>query len=108
MRILFDNGTPAALKRFLGHHDVVTAIETGWERLENGDLLRVAEEDGFELLLTTDKRIRYQQNMRGRNIALVVLGNQQWPVARFHVEKIVAAVDAAVPGSYFEVEIPFA
>jgi len=107
MRILFDNGTPDALRAHLQEHEVTLARHAGWERLINGSLLKVAEEGGFELLLTTDKNIRYQQNLAGRKIALVVLGNQQWPVARLHVEKIVAAVNGSTPGSYVEVEIPF-
>jgi hypothetical protein len=56
--------------------------------------------------VTTDKNLRYQQNMQGRKIAFVVLGNQQWPVLRRYVERVVAAVNAAVPGSYVEVDIP--
>ena len=107
MRILFDNGTPFPLIAFLVGHSVVTAFDAGWDRLVNGELLKAAEDAGFEILLTTDKRIRYQQNLSGRRIALVVLGNQQWPVARLHVDKIVAAVNACTPGSYTEVEIPF-
>ena len=78
----------------------------GWERLANGFLLQAAEDAGFELLLTTDKGIRYQQNLQGRKIALVVLGNQQWPVAKRYIRDIVAAVDRSEPGSYFEVPIP--
>jgi hypothetical protein len=85
----------------------VEAIERGWDRLVNGELIAVAEAAGFDLLLTTDKNIRYQQNLTGREIAFVVLGNQQWPTLRRYVEKVVAAVDAATPGSYTEVEIPF-
>jgi hypothetical protein len=85
----------------------VEAIERGWDRLVNGELIAVAEAAGFDLLLTTDKNIRYQQNLTGRKIAFVVLGNQQWPTLRRYVEKVVAAVDAATPGSYTEVEIPF-
>jgi hypothetical protein len=88
MRILFDNGTPAPLRKFLLGHSVSLAVEVGWDQLANGDLLRAAEDAGFEMLLTTDKRIQYQQNLAGRRIALVVLGNQQWPVARLHVEKM--------------------
>ena len=83
------------------------AIERGWDRLVNGELIAIAEASGFDLLLTTDKNIRYQQNMAGRKIAFVVLGNQQWPVLRRYVERVVAAVDAATPGSYSEVDIPF-
>ena len=83
------------------------AIERGWDRLVNGELIAAAEAAGFELLLNTDKNIRYQQNLTGRRIAFVVLGNQQWPALRLYVERVVAAVEAATPGSYTEVEIPF-
>jgi hypothetical protein len=78
----------------------------GWDRLSNGELLTAAEQAGFELLLTTDKNIRYQQNLTGRKIAIVVLGTSQWPVLRLHVQQVVAAVNAATPGSYTEVDIP--
>ncbi len=105
MRILFDNGTPGPLRRYLPAHEITLARDAGWERLANGSLLQATEDAGFDLLLTTDKNIRYQQNLTGRRIALVVLGNQQWPVAKNHVEKIVAAVNASLPGSYVEVEI---
>ncbi|MGD0046354.1 MAG: hypothetical protein ABSE42_05000 [Bryobacteraceae bacterium] len=107
MLILFDNGTPAPLRYALKGHVVVDAIERGWDRLANGELIAVAEAAGFELLLTTDKNIRYQQNLTGRKIAFVVLGNQQWPTLHRYVARVVAAVNAATPGSYAEVEIPF-
>jgi hypothetical protein len=79
----------------------------GWEQTSNGALIKAAEEAGFEVLVTTDKNIRYQQNLQGRKIAFVVLGNQQWLVLRRYVERVVAAVYAATSGSYIEVEIPF-
>jgi hypothetical protein len=107
MFILFDNGTPAPLRYALKGHTVVEAIERGWDNLVNGELLTVAEAAGFEVLLTTDKNMRYQQNLKGRKIAFVVLGNSQWPVVRRYLERIVVAVDAATPGSYTEVDIPF-
>ena len=107
MLILFDNGTPAPLRYALVGHTVVEATERGWDRLVNGDLLAVAEEEGFEVLVTTDKNMRYQQNLTGRKIAFVVLGNQQWPTLRLSVERVLAAVNAASPGTYTEVEIPF-
>jgi hypothetical protein len=75
--------------------------------LENGDLIQQAEEAGYEVLLSTDKNIRYQQNLEGRKIALVVLGNSQWPLVRLHLDKIAAAVNSCTPGSYVEVDIPF-
>jgi hypothetical protein len=77
MLILFDHGTPAPLIPFLKGHAVTKARARGWERISNGELLKAAEAAGFDLLLTTDKRIRYQQNLIGRKIALVVLGNSQ-------------------------------
>jgi len=108
MLILFDNGTPAPLRHALKNHQVVEAIERGWDKLANGELITAAEAAGFELLLTTDKNLRYQQNIAGRKIAFVVIGNQQWPVLRRYVDRVVAAVDAAKAGSFTEVEIPFA
>jgi hypothetical protein len=106
MRVLFDHGTPAPLSSYLVGHTVSKAKDWGWDTLSNGDLLDAAEDAGFDLLLTADKNIRYQQNLEGRRIALVVLSTPQWPVVRRHVEKVVAAVNAATPGSYSEVEIP--
>jgi hypothetical protein len=79
----------------------------GWGRLNNGALLRSAEETAIDLLLTTDRRIRYQQNLTGRKIAIIVLvGTTKWSRVRLHLERIAAAVNAAGPGSYTEVEIP--
>ena len=78
----------------------------GWDRLSNGELLTAAEQAGFELLLTTDKNIRYQQNLAGRKISIVVLGTSQWPVLRLHVQRVAAAVNTVTPGSYTEVDIP--
>jgi hypothetical protein len=79
---------------------VVEATERGWDRLTNGDLIAAAEDAGFEVLLTTDKNMRYQQNLKDRKIAFVVIGNQQWPTLRRHIEMVVLAVNAATPGSY--------
>ena len=107
MLILFDNGTPAPLRDALTGHIVVEAIERGWHRLVNGDLIAAAEAAGFDILLTTDKNIRYQQNLKGRKMAFVVIGNQQWPILRRYVDRVVRAVDEVTPGSYVEVEIPY-
>ena len=82
MRILFDHGTPAPLIPFLTDHTVTKAKDAGWDRISNGALLTAAEAAGFDLLLTTDKNIRFQQNLTGRRIAIVVLGNSQWRVVR--------------------------
>jgi hypothetical protein len=107
MKILFDNGAPNAIARSLIGHEIAFARQIGWHELENGELIERAEDAGFELLLSTDKNIRYQQNLAGRKIALVVLGNSQWPMVRLHLDRVVAAINAATPGSYVEVEIPF-
>ena len=106
MRVLFDQATPVPIRSFLVGHTVRTAAQQQWATLKNGDLLAVAEQTGFEVLLTTDKNMRYQQNLAGRKIAIVVLGNQQWPILQAHVGRVVAAVEAATPGSYTEVAIP--
>jgi hypothetical protein len=107
MLILFDNGTPSPLRYAFEGHVVVEALERGWDRLVNGELIAAAEVEGFDVLLTTDKNIRYQQNLKNRKIAFVVLGNQQWPILRRYVERVVTAVNAATPGSYAEVDVPF-
>jgi len=107
MHILLDHSTPAPLRYALKGHVVVEAIERGWDRLANGALLDAAEAASFELLVTADKNTHYQQNLTGRKISIVVLGNAQWPVLRRYVERVVGAVNAATPGSYAEVEIPF-
>jgi hypothetical protein len=107
MRILFDHNTPRGVARHLVGHNVTTAKERGWHRLTNGELLLAAEDAGFDLLLTADKNLRYQQNLSGRKIALVVLGNSPWGLVQLHLNAIAAAVNAATPGSYAMVEIPF-
>lgn len=106
MLVLFDQSTPVPLRPFLTGHTVETAWQRGWDKLKNGDLLKAAEEAGFEVLVTPDKNIRHQQNLKNYKIAIVVLGNPQWPVLRHHVDRVVAAVDGAQPGTYCEVEIP--
>jgi hypothetical protein len=108
MLILFDHGTPRGLIGALSEHIVMTAQSKGWDRLSNGALLNAAEEAGIDLLLSTDQGIRYQQNLAGRKIALVVLtGATKWSRVRLHMDRITAAVAAARPGTYAEVEIPF-
>ena len=106
MRVLFDQATPVPIRSFLTGHIVSTAAHEGWVRLQNGDLLSAAEAAGFEVFLTTDKNIRYQQNLISRKIAIVLIRTQQWPDLKPHVQLVVAAVNAAKPGTYVEVEIP--
>ena len=106
MLVLFDQSTPVPLRAFLVGHTVETAWQRGWDRFKNGDLLKAAEEAGFEVLVTPDKNIRHQQNLQNYKIAIIVLGNPQWPALREHTDRVLAAVNAATPGTYCEVEIP--
>lgn len=106
MRVLFDNGVPRGVAAVLKEHVVEEARDRGWDRLTNGDLLRAAEVAGFELLLTTDRNIRYQQNLSQRVIAIIVLRKGSWPLIKRKLPEIAAAVAAAAPGSYADVEIP--
>lgn len=101
MRILFDQGTPAPLRRALAPHKVSTAFELGWSNLENGDLLRAAE-GRFEVFVTTDQNLRYQQSLAGRQLAILVLPTTNWLEIREHEQAVVAAVNSMGPGEYRE------
>jgi hypothetical protein len=105
MLILFDHVTPKGIARVLPSHTVIKAKDRGWDTLSNGDLLEAAERAGFDVVVTADKNMRYQQNLEGRTIALVVLSTPRWPVVKLNLEKIADAVNAATAGSYIEVEL---
>lgn len=106
MRVLFDHCTPCGVARFLVGHEVAAARKLGWAELTNGKLLSAAEEAGFDVMVTVDQNICYQQNLRSRKIALVVLGKGRWTLVLPVIETVVAAVNAATVGSYIEVPIP--
>ena len=103
MRILFDQGTPAPLRRFFPGHTISTAYEMRWSDLSNGDLLKAAE-GIFDLLVTTDKNLRYQQNLARRRLAIVVLPTTNWSEIQDHTSEIATAVSACKPGDYVEVD----
>jgi hypothetical protein len=106
LRILFDKNVPAGVRHFLSAHEVRTFIETGWDvQLENGELLKVAEAEGFEVLVTADQNIRYQQNLTDRSLSLIVLGSNIWPIVRGYARAIVEAVERSQPRSYEFVEM---
>jgi predicted nuclease of predicted toxin-antitoxin system len=105
MKILFDQGTPVPLRRHLPRHDVATAAEMDWSQLTNGELLAAATEDGFELLVTTDQNLRYQQDLTDRKIAVVVLMTASWPRISKQADKVAAAIEGAGSGDYIEVEV---
>lgn len=101
MRILLDKNVPVGVRAFLSQHEVQTIPQMKWSpALKNGELLAAAEEAGFEVLLTCDQNIVYQQNLMGRKLALVVLGSNIWNVVRNHGSAIAAAVERSKPGSY--------
>ena len=92
MLILFDHGTPWGLAPALPRHHVITAKAKDWDRFNNGELLKAAEEAAFDVFLTTDQRIRYQQNLAGRKIAIIVLGGStKWSRVKMHLEQIAKA-----------------
>jgi len=106
MRILLDHSAPSPIRHHLQGHEVIETVALGWERLDNGALLAAAEAAGFEVFITSDKKLRYQQNLAGRRIALVILGHGQWPAIRPYVGRVLDTVNGAKPGSCTEVEIP--
>ena len=106
MRILFDNGTPRGVAQALQGHVVEEARSRGWDTLRNGELLDAAEAAGFDAFLTTDRNLRYQQNLSRRRIAIITLGNGRWKLVKKRLLEIAEAVNAAAPGSFAEVEIP--
>lgn len=106
MRVLFDNGTPRGVASALSDHKVEEARSRGWDAFRNGELLDAAEAAGFQVFVTTDRNIRYQQSLAGRKIAIVVLGKGRWRLIRKRLPEIAMAVAAATPGSFLEIEIP--
>jgi hypothetical protein len=106
MRILFDQGTPVPLRRVLTGHTISTAYEMGWTELDNGALLRAAETD-FDVLVTTDKNLRYQQDLSGRGLAILVLPTTSWPKIQAHESQVAAAINALRAGDFAELTFSF-
>ncbi|MGZ8843232.1 MAG: DUF5615 family PIN-like protein [Pyrinomonadaceae bacterium] len=104
MKILFDQGTPVPLKQHFQQHSVETVFELGWSRLENGALLARAEES-FDLLITTDQQLRYQQNLSRRKLSILVLMTTSWPRIKLHVEEVVDVVEKIQVGEYREINL---
>jgi len=106
MRVLFDQGTPDPLREALLGHEVATVYERGWSRMKNGELLDIAEREGYEVFVTTDSNLKYQQNLAGRQLAIVVLLSTSWPRIRRIADKVVQGIDSTTAGSYEEIEVP--
>jgi predicted nuclease of predicted toxin-antitoxin system len=98
MKILFDQGTPAPLRHALPGRAVSTAHEMGWASLTNGDLLDAAERT-FDVLVTTDQNLPYQQNLTGRRLAVLIFPTTSWPMLKEPVRDVEAALGTIEPGS---------
>lgn len=105
MKILFDQGTPVPLRRYLVGHSVDTAFERGWSDLHNGELLDRAEAEGYQLLITTDQNLPYQQNLADRRLAILILMSTSWPRLQLRATDIRAAIGVLEPGEVREVAI---
>jgi hypothetical protein len=97
--ILFDQGTPVPLREALPNHEVETAYERGWSTLKNGELLDVAERNSFDVFVTTDSRLRYQQNLTDRRIAVVCLLSASWRRIRRVISSVHSSIEAASAGT---------
>jgi predicted nuclease of predicted toxin-antitoxin system len=104
LKVLLDENMPHTLRRHLDQHETITAAYMGWAGLKNGKLLDAAESEGFQVLVTGDKTLRYEQNLAGREIAMVSLSAVHWPLIEPHIAKILAAINRSSPGSFERVE----
>jgi len=105
MRILFDQGTPVPLRDHLAGHTIDTAFELGWSTLKNGELFAAAE-NSYDLLITTDQNLRYQQNLAGRKLAILILMTTSWPRIQKCIPQILNAIDRSVAGEFSEITPP--
>jgi hypothetical protein len=104
VKVLLDENLDHRLRNHLGSHEVFTASYMGWDGFKNGRLLQAAEKDGFDVLVTGDQTLSYEQNLTRRRLAIVVLSTVEWRIIRKHLAEIVAAVDGVAPGSSRAVE----
>jgi len=103
VKTILDEDAPHKLRLHLPGS--VTVAHMGWSGMKNGELLKAAEEAGFEVLITGDQSMPQEQNMSGRKLALVTLSAIEWPIIKHHVAKIAAAVAAAKPGTITRVDV---
>jgi hypothetical protein len=101
---LLDENIPAGLRKLLPFHETTLTSEAGLVGVSNGELLTAAEKMGFEVLLTADRNLSYQQNLSGRRIAIVVRGTNHWGTIRENPAPILDALRRCEPGSFIEVK----
>jgi len=104
LTLLLDENVPRPLRRFLSRYDITTVADRGWESIKNGALLNLIEAERFDIFLTGDKNFAKQQNMAGRQVALVVMSATNWPVIRPHLPAISRALELVQPGTVITVE----
>jgi predicted nuclease of predicted toxin-antitoxin system len=100
LKVLFDHNVPRKLRFLLGDHVIETADALGWAELRNGELLAEAELAGFDVVLTGDKNLSYQQNLAGRTLAIIVLETNNWNILKLNTLPVAEALDRATPGSF--------
>jgi predicted nuclease of predicted toxin-antitoxin system len=107
VKVLFDHNLPHKLRTgldALGKHEIVTASYMGWGDLKNGELLRIAEQSGIEVLVTGDQSPLHEQNLTGRGLAVVALSTNNWPIVKNYLPQILKAINCAVAGSFQALE----
>jgi predicted nuclease of predicted toxin-antitoxin system len=104
VKVIFDQNIPRRLRDHLPSHEVKTAREMGWAEARNGEFLRAAEDAGFNIFVTADQNLSYQQNLDGRKIAIVMLTKNNWPKIRSRIEEIVAAINRCRSGEFMVVD----
>jgi len=104
VKVLFDECIPQPLRRLLSGVEIATAQEMGWKRFKNGELLKRAE-GVFDVFLTADRQLKYQQNLTGRKLAILVLSTNRWPAIKAKVPEIAAAIQSMRPGDYVELPL---
>jgi hypothetical protein len=104
VKVLLDENLDHRLRKSLGSHEVFTASYKGWDGFKNGRLLQAAEDDGFDVLVTGDQTLYYEQNLTGRRLAIVALSSIEWRIVKNYLPQIAAAVGGAIPGSFQAVD----
>jgi hypothetical protein len=104
VKVLLDENLDHRLRKNLGSHEVFTASYKGWGGFKNGKLLEAAEDDGFNVLVTGDQTLYYEQSLTGRRLAIVALSCVEWRILKNYLPQIIAAIGSAVPGSFQAIE----
>jgi hypothetical protein len=105
LKILLDNGVPEGLRKALRPHLVLAARTLNWQTLSNGALLNAAEREGFDVLLTSDKNMAYQQNLKGRRICVLALSDSRWPNIKLRTGVVMTALETVTAGQFRVIEI---